>query len=103
MVTALDPNDLSSPRTARHLPRFRAAAPPDPARGDWASWEALLADHVFGDTAGPAEALCIPPTADDFGTVCSSLVGLRRDGGRVWRFAPAAPCRVAFAPLPLGG
>ncbi|WP_456305265.1 NRDE family protein [Craurococcus roseus] len=103
MVTALDPNDLSSPRTARHLPRFRAATPPDPDRGDWASWEALLADHVFGDTAGPAEVLCIPPTSDGFGTVCSSLVGLRRDGGRVWRFAPAAPCRVAFAPLPLGG
>ena len=33
MVTALDPNDLSSPRTARHLPRFRAAPPPDPDRG----------------------------------------------------------------------
>jgi hypothetical protein len=28
MVTALDPNDLSSPRTARHLPRFQAAARP---------------------------------------------------------------------------
>ena len=103
MVTALDPNDLSSPRTARHLPRFRAAAPPDPERGDWAAWEALLADHAFGDAAGPAEALCIPPTADGFGTVCSSLVGLCREGGRVWRFAPAAPCRAAFAALPPGG
>src|SRR5919107_4945712 len=70
MVTALDPNDLSSPRTARHLPRFRAAAPPDPVRDDWAGWEALLADDGFDPGIGPAEALCIPPT-DGFGTVCS--------------------------------
>jgi len=29
MVTAHDPNDLESPRIARHLPRFRAARPPE--------------------------------------------------------------------------
>ncbi len=103
MVTALDPNDLSSPRTARHLPRFRAAAPPEPDRDDWGAWEALLADDGFGAAAGPAEALCIQPTADGFGTVCSSLLGLHRDGRRVWRFAAAAPCRAPFAPLGAGG
>ena len=99
MVTALDPNDLSSPRTARHLPRFRAAAPPDPIRGDWADWEALLADDGFGAASGPAEALCVPPT-DGFGTVCSSLLALDRDGARLWRFAPGAPNKVPFAALP---
>jgi hypothetical protein len=98
MVTALDPNDLSSPRTARHLPRFRAAAPPDPDRDDWAGWGALLADDGFGAAAGPAEALCVPPT-DGFGTVCSSLLALRRDGGCAWRFAPGPPSRTAFAPV----
>ena len=98
MVTALDPNDLSSPRTARHLPRFRAAAPPDPDRSGWAGWEALLADDGFGADAGPAEALCVPPT-DGFGTVCSSLLALDREGGRVWRFAAGPPNRVPFAPL----
>jgi transport and Golgi organization protein 2 len=101
MVTALDPNDLSSPRTARHLPRFRGAAPPDPDRDDWEAWEALLADDGFDAATGPAEALCIPPT-DGFGTVCSSLVALGRDGARVWRFAASAPCRAPFAPLPEG-
>jgi Transport and Golgi organisation 2 len=99
MVTALDPNDRSSPRTARHLPRFRAAPPPDPDRDSWAGWEALLADDGFRAAAGPAEALCVPPT-DGFGTVCSSVLGLRRDGPRIWRFANGAPCRVPFAPLP---
>lgn len=99
MVTALDPNDQSSPRTARHLPRFQAAVPPEPDRDDWAEWEALLADDGYGAAAGPAEALCVPPN-DGFGTVCSSLLGLRRDGARVWRFAAAAPDRTAFTPLP---
>jgi hypothetical protein len=99
MVTALDPNDLSSPRTARHLPRFRAAAPPNPDRDDWAGWDALLADDGFGADAGPAEALCVPPT-DGFGTVCSSLLALDRNGGRVWRFADGPPSRTPFAPLP---
>ena len=101
MVTALDPNDLSSPRTACHLPRFRAAAPPDPDRGGWSGWEALLADDGFRPEVGPAEALCVPPT-DGFGTVCSSLLSLDRDGGRLWRFAAGPPSRVPFAPLPPG-
>jgi hypothetical protein len=99
MVTALDPNDLSSPRTARHLPRFRAAAPPDPDRGDWSGWEALLADRGYGAAVGPAEALCVPPTGG-FGTVCSSLLGLGHDGARIWRFAAGSPDRAPFAALP---
>jgi Transport and Golgi organisation 2 len=98
MVTALDPNDLSSPRTARHLPRFRAAPPPDPDRDAWAGWDTLLADDSFRAGPGPAEALCVPPT-DGFGTVCSSLLALRADGARIWRFADGAPCRTPFATL----
>ncbi len=36
MVTAHDPNDPTSPRTMRHLPRFAASgAPADPGGGDW--------------------------------------------------------------------
>jgi hypothetical protein len=98
MVTALDPNDLSSPRTARHLPRFLVAPPPDPDRGAWAGWETLLADDSFGAERGPAEALCVPPT-DGFGTVCSSLLALGGNGTRIWRFANGAPCRTPFATL----
>ncbi|MBV1796420.1 NRDE family protein [Siccirubricoccus sp. G192] len=100
MVTAHDPNDLASPRTARHLPRFRAAPPPAPERGDWTAWEALLADS--GHAAGIAEALCVPPTGG-FGTVCSSLLALGAAGEVIWRFAAGPPGKAPFRPVPLGG
>lgn len=90
MVTAHDPNDLASPRTARHLPRFEAAAPPDPDREDWAAWEALLADD--SEAASRADTLRVPPEGG-FGTVSASLIGLA-PGRRVWRFA-AGPAGVA--------
>lgn len=92
MVTAHPPNDLASPRTTRHLPRFRAARPPD--AGDWGEWPALLADGG----GGSAEALNVPPIGG-FGTTCSSLVAL--GPVREWLFAPGPPDRAAFAPVPL--
>jgi len=69
MIAATDPNDLSHPRIARHLPRFQAAAPPNPP--DWGAWPALLADA----NGPPESALCVPAT-DGFGTVSSMLVGI---------------------------
>jgi hypothetical protein len=86
MVTAHDPNDPGSPRTARHLPRFRAAPVPDPAAGDWAGWQALLADDSQGP-AGIGDALRVPPV-QGFGTVCASLAALGAGGQRIWRFCP---------------
>jgi hypothetical protein len=96
MVTAHDPNDPASLRTRRHLPRFRAAPPPQPEQGDWSGWEALLADDSFEES--PAEALCVP-TLGGFGTVSAALVGLGADGGRVWRFAAGPPGRALFQPI----
>lgn len=94
MITAHPPNDLGSPRTARHLPRFQAAPPPEPP--DWGSWPALL-----GDSAGAAaETLNVPPIGG-FGTVCASLLALGPDGRREWRFAPGPPDRTPFAALDL--
>jgi len=92
MVTAHPPNDLSSPRTARHLPRFRAAA--DPAPPDWGDWPRLVADGA----GSAAEALCVPPIGG-FGTVCSSLIHLSE--GPEWLFSPGPPDRVGHAPLAL--
>ena len=100
MVTAHDPNDLESPRTRRHLPRFRAGPPPDPDRGDWAAWEALLADAGTGDE-GRGAALNVPP-ADGFGTVCASLLALGAAGARRWRFSPAPPAPGGFGEIALG-
>ena len=69
MVTAQDPDDLSSPRIARNLPLFAQAPAPSPP--DWSEWPALLADSTPPQEA----ALNILPVAG-FGTVSSALIGL---------------------------
>ena len=92
MVTAHDPNDLDSPRVARHLPRFRAAPPPD--TDEWRAWRTLLADR----TGGPGEQLNVTPRAG-FGTGSSSLIGLPRDRVPIWLFAPGPPDVVDYAPV----
>ena len=92
MVTAHEPNDLDSPRTARHLPRFRSAPPPD--TDGWKAWRAILSDRT-----GAAGAQINVPPRGGFGTVCSSLIALRRDAAPCWLFAPGPPDRSAFAPV----
>ena len=67
MVTAHDVDDIASPRTARHLPRFRAAPAPEPA--SWGAWQAILAD-----ASGPVE-----PNAEQIGHQVDLTVG-RVDG-----------------------
>lgn len=89
MVTAHDPDDLESPRVARHLPRFAGAPAPHPH--DWQAWQDLLADQE-----GPAsEQLNVVPRGG-FGTVCSSLLALSRSGSPVWLFAAGPPHAAAF-------
>ena len=93
MVTAHDPNDISSPRVTRHLPRFAAAAPPEPP-DRWNGWTALLADRT-----GPAGSELNVPPRGGFGTVCASLLALPSAGPPVWLFAPGPPDQVGFAPV----
>jgi hypothetical protein len=88
MITSGEPNERTSPRIARHLPRFEAAAFED--------WPALLADG-----SGPVESgLNITPH-DGFGTVCSSVIALPRGGPPAWWFAAGPPDVAAFAPVAL--
>ncbi len=94
MVTAHDPNDLSSPRVARHLPRFREAMPPDSA--GLASWQAVLADRAGSE----GEQINVTPRGG-FGTACSSLVALPRTGPPVWLFAAGPPDVAIFQPVAL--
>ncbi len=89
MVTACDPDDMGSPRVARHLPRFRDAAPPEPP--DWAGWPGLLRDG-----AGPRKAMLSVAPEGGFGTVCASLLALPAAGPPVWLFAARG---AAFAPV----
>ncbi len=92
MITAHEPNDPGSLRTARHLPRFRAAPPPD--TDGWRGWRAILADR-----AGAAgQQINVSPRAG-FGTVCSALISLPRNAAPSWLFAPGPPHQAAFAPV----
>ena len=97
MVTAQDPNDLASPRIARHLPRFRAAEPPAGPNGDWGDWPRLLGDRG-GDTT---RQLDIDPRGG-FGTVCASLLALAPAAPPVWLFAAGRPHATAFLPVVTG-
>ncbi len=96
MVTAHDPDDLDSPRVARHLPRFAAAAPPDPVQG-WSAWQELLSDQQ-----GIAGAQLNVVRRGGFGTVCSSLMALPAAGPPVWLFAAGPPHDTPFRPVDLG-
>lgn len=102
MLTARDLSDLESPRVRLYLPRFKAAAPPDPEAGDWQSWEALLSTHEEYPGAGPDSSLAIE-TDVGFGTSSSALIALpssERTGVRpIWLFAAGMPRLGAWKPV----
>jgi uncharacterized protein with NRDE domain len=75
MIAAGDLDDRETPRLRRYRPRFAAAPAPDPDRGDWAAWEALLAEDETTPHDGPAGAMRFA-TDRGFATVSSSLIGL---------------------------
>ena len=76
MFTARDRNSPESPRVRRHLPRFEGARPPDPERGDWQSWEKLLASQENDENSEIADGAMCVVTAFGFGTVNASLLAL---------------------------
>jgi len=91
MLTAYDLDDPADPRARRHRPRFLAAPPPDPASGDWRSWEALLASRDGRDEE--AMTIALP---SGFGTSSSALIALPDRGiadapRAVFRFADGHP------------
>ncbi len=92
MVTAYDPNDEQSPRTLRHLPRFRAAEPAEPE--DWGAWRDILADR----NGAFAEQINVEPRGG-FGTVCASFVSLPAVGRPIWWFASGPPHEAEFQPV----
>ena len=84
MITSRDPDDRTSERVSRHLPRFRAAPPPD--TDGWSAWRAILTDR----SGSAAEQINVVPRGG-YGTVCSSLLGLPQQGAPVWRFIVGPP------------
>ena len=105
MFTAFDRNDTSDARIATHLPRFQAAAAPDPQANAWESWRNLLGST---DASGEARAMSFR-MASGFGTSSSSLLALPSaemvfSGKKqaIWLFAAGPPDSTAFAPVARG-
>ena len=102
MLTAGDRNDVSSPRIAAYLPRFRQAAAPDPTAGDWTAWADLMASR--GGPAGPIGDMCVD-TGMGFGTLSSSLIALPATGmvqqPPIWLFAAGPPGQAPYEPVTL--
>jgi uncharacterized protein with NRDE domain len=95
MIAAGDLDDhAETPRLRRYRPRFAAAAPPDPDRGDWSDWERLLLDEGTGAQDESARAMRFL-TASGFGTVSSALIAMpspeRNLAGAKFRFAAHHP------------
>ena len=92
MVTAHDPDDIESPRVARHLPRFRAAQAARAGRLGG------LAGHPGRPLGSAGEQINVVPRGG-FGTVCSSLLALPAAGPPIWLFAAGPPDRTDFLPV----
>ena len=107
LLTAGDRNDPSSPRIRRYLPHLEAAQPPDPGAGDWAAWQAVLADRGEPDGSDPMAAMNLG-LPSGFGTVSSSLIALGQDPAvqdtdLQWLFAAGRPDEAAYLPVNLHG
>jgi hypothetical protein len=94
MTTASDPNDLANPRTARHLPKFQQAPPPEPP--DWKSWPSLLADD-----GGDWSASLNVPARQGFGTTSAALIAIA-PGRTEFLTASGRPGSVPFERVRLG-
>lgn len=101
MIEAGELDDPTSARISRFLPQFRFVPPPDPDAGDWASWQALLAERTTR-TGAARDAMCIV-TDGDYGTVSSALVALPPHAIQppVFLHAEGRPGEVAFEPVAL--
>ncbi|SOD90022.1 NRDE family protein [Caenispirillum bisanense] len=103
MLTAFDLNDDLDPRIARWLPRFRAAAAPDPEAGAWGDWPGLLAGTETAEGERATAAMCFM-TERGFGTVSSALLALPAIGREEpprFSFAEGRPDAAPFLPVRL--
>jgi hypothetical protein len=104
MFTARDRNDTASTRIEFYLPKFEAAAAPDPDTGDWSSWEDLMAAREKIPGVGEDGAMCVE-TGMGFATMSSSLIALpaaeQPDTDPVWRFSDQAPVPGGYTNLDL--
>lgn len=107
IFTSVDMNDTRNFRIATYLPRFQAAAEPDPDAGDWSAWEAILGSREAAPDAGPSGAMSIV-TDYGYGTVSSSLIALasperliEQKARDIWLFARGRPDAAPYEPVAL--
>jgi uncharacterized protein with NRDE domain len=104
MIAAGDLDETETPRLRRYRPRFAAAPAPDPDRGDWGGWEALLTDTETTPHDGPSGAMRFL-TDRGFATVSSALLALPAIGRRgvkpVFRFRAWQPASSPWASIAL--
>ena len=75
LIAAGDLNELTTPRLVLARPRFHAAPPPDPDRGEWSAWQELLGDDAPPPGMPPEVAMRFR-TEGGFATVSSGLLAL---------------------------
>ncbi|EXJ17047.1 NRDE family protein [Imhoffiella purpurea] len=72
LLSSTELDDPDHPRVAAYRARFESAAVPDPERGDWSEWSALLGS----DEAAGQAAMWLENDADGFGTRSSALIAV---------------------------
>jgi hypothetical protein len=107
-LSLIDSGELNRPNNRRvtlAAPRFRAAAPPDPDRADWADWERLLSSDE-APPQEPAESALRFRMPHGYGTVSSALIALPEPnaGERKprFRYAQWQPTPIPWAAVPAG-
>jgi len=104
MIAAGDLDDVETPRLNRYRPRFVAAPVPEPDRGEWSAWEALLTETETTPHDGPSGAMRFV-TDRGFATVSSALIALPAMSGPgvkpVFRFRSWQPQESAWESVPL--
>ena len=89
MVTAYDPNDLESPRAARHLPGLRAGCTRRSGRLGRLAGDLGRSDRHTG------EQINVVPRGG-FGTVCASFVAIPERPTRYGCSPPGPPHEAGF-------
>lgn len=79
LIAAGDLDEAETRRLVLARPRFAAAQPPDPDRGEWTAWQDLLGD-TSRPPGEPASAALRFATESGFATVSSALVALPAAG-----------------------
>ena len=108
MLTAGELDDARQPRISCFLPQFRAVVEPDPARGEWGAWLALMQRRDCEPQQPPTAAMNLDGLrvdGQDFGTVASSLIAVPAYPGfsqrPIFLHAEGPPDQASFVPVDL--